>query len=69
MKKSYHSIIEPAHEAMSTVLMERGDAVAGTGGAILVEVMQEVAAPAIRPQLWPDERCVRNHSSKSDADC
>jgi 5-oxoprolinase (ATP-hydrolysing) subunit A len=59
MKKSYHSIMDPAHDAMSTVRIELGDvggAEAGDGtaefaGKVEEEVIPEVAATAIRPQL------------------
>ena len=61
MKKSYHSIIDPAQDAMRTVRMEGEE-----GEEIAEEVMPEVAATAIGPQLCVHECGQRQqHSDRS----
>lgn len=54
MKKSYHSIIDPAQDAKRTVRIERGEVAGEAVGAIAGEVMPEVAVQTIRPQLCQD---------------
>src|SRR5665213_193760 len=60
MKKSYHSIIEPAQEAIRTVRIEREPVWGAVTRDVAKEVMPQVAVRGIDPQLSEDECCPRS---------